>query len=63
MAAHVANYSDEWADTLADPERLARFVPFINAPGVTDSSIEIVYERGQPRPARPGELPLEVLPR
>ncbi|GAA0254115.1 nitrite reductase large subunit NirB [Cryptosporangium japonicum] len=63
MAAHVANYSDEWADTLADPERLARFVPFINAPGVTDTSIEIVYERGQPRPARPGELPLEVLPR
>ncbi|MFG1921336.1 nitrite reductase large subunit NirB [Cryptosporangium sp. NPDC048952] len=70
MAAHVANYSDEWADTLADPERLARFVPFINAPGVTDSSIEIVYERGQPRPARPGETPtlvagptLEVMPR
>jgi len=72
MAAHVANYSDEWADTLADPERLARFVPFINAPGVPDSSIEIVYERGQPRPARPGETPaptlvagptLEVMPR
>ncbi|MFI5955113.1 nitrite reductase large subunit NirB [Cryptosporangium sp. NPDC051539] len=67
MAAHVENYSDEWADTLADPERLARFVPFINAPGVTDSSIEIVYERGQPRPARPGELvagpTLEVMPR
>ncbi len=33
MAAHVDTYEDEWAATLADPERLRRFRPFVNAPG------------------------------
>lgn len=32
MAAHVAHYRDEWADTINDPEKLARFVSFVNAP-------------------------------
>jgi nitrite reductase (NADH) large subunit len=27
MRRHVASYSDEWADTLSDPKRLARFAP------------------------------------
>jgi nitrite reductase (NADH) large subunit len=57
MARHVASYSDEWADTLADPERLARFVHFVNAPEVPDPSIRRVPERGQHRPL----LPLEVV--
>jgi nitrite reductase (NADH) large subunit len=50
MDRHVATYSDEWADTLNDPERLARFVHFVNAPEVADPSIRRVPERGQPRP-------------
>ncbi|MFN2540010.1 MAG: nitrite reductase large subunit NirB [Mycobacteriales bacterium] len=50
MDKHVATYSDEWADTLNDPERLARFVHFVNAPDVVDPSIRRVPERGQPRP-------------
>jgi nitrite reductase (NADH) large subunit len=50
MEAHVASYSDEWADTLEDPERLARFVHFVNAPEVPDPSIRRVPERGQSRP-------------
>ncbi|CAM5678975.1 Nitric oxide reductase FlRd-NAD(+) reductase [Streptomyces fumanus] len=33
MAAHVAGYRDEWAETVNDPEKLARFVSFVNAPG------------------------------
>ena len=32
MVRHVESYSDEWADTLADPDRLSRFVSFVNAP-------------------------------
>lgn len=32
MARHVANFRDEWAETLNDPERLRRFVSFVNAP-------------------------------
>jgi len=54
---HVASYSDEWADTLQDPQRLARFVHFVNAPEVPDPSIQRVTERGQNRPL----LPLEVV--
>jgi nitrite reductase (NADH) large subunit len=57
MARHVATYSDEWADTLADPERLERFVHFVNAPDVPDPSIRRVPERGQTRPL----LPLRVV--
>jgi nitrite reductase (NADH) large subunit len=58
MRRHVASYADEWAGALADPGKLARFVPFVNAPGVSDPSIAHVLERGQRRPARPGEAPV-----
>ena len=51
MAAHVDNYEDEWAATLADPERLRRFRSFVNAPEALDESIVFVPERGQIRPA------------
>ena len=58
MERHVATYSDEWADALADPERIARFTSFVNAPDVPDPSIAFVQERGQIRPARADEKPL-----
>ena len=61
MARHVASYSDEWADTLADPERLARFVHFVNAPDVPDPSLRRVSERGQPRPVDIAGPVLEVV--
>ena len=51
MNAHVGNYEDEWAATLADPERLRRFRSFVNAPDTVDDSIVFVPERGQIRPA------------
>ena len=62
VALHVATYSDEWADTLADPERVARFTHFVNAPDVPDPSIVVVQERGQIRPARPDEKVLVAGP-
>ncbi|MES9607969.1 MULTISPECIES: nitrite reductase large subunit NirB [Actinomadura] len=55
MARHVASYSDEWRDTLEDPERLRRFVSFVNAPQTPDPSIAFEVERDQIKP-----LPLEV---
>jgi nitrite reductase (NADH) large subunit len=61
MARHVESYSDEWADTLADPERLARFVHFVNAPDVPDPSLRRVSERGQPRPVDIAGPVLEVV--
>ncbi|MFV2119768.1 nitrite reductase large subunit NirB [Streptomyces sp. Act-28] len=50
MARHVAGYRDEWSETLADPERLARFVSFVNAPDAPDPSVRFVPERGQIKP-------------
>ncbi|WP_188298495.1 nitrite reductase large subunit NirB [Streptomyces sp. CBMA156] len=55
MKRHIGDYQDEWAATLADPERLRRFASFVNAPGTPDPAVTFVPERGQIRPARPGE--------
>ena len=55
MAAHVANYTDEWAATLADPAKLAQFVSFVNAPDQPDPDLAYVRERGQRRPATPAD--------
>jgi len=55
IARHVASYADEWRTTLEDPEKLRRFTPYVNAPGVGDPDLAYVPERGQARPARPGE--------
>ncbi|MFE5140224.1 nitrite reductase large subunit NirB [Streptomyces fagopyri] len=63
MAAHVRAYRDEWADTIRDPERLARFVSFVNAPGTPDPVVGFVPERDQIKPDLPllaiGRRPLE----
>lgn len=55
MARHVETYEDEWAATLADPERVRRFVSFANAPGTPDPTVRFVRERDGIRPARPDE--------
>jgi nitrite reductase (NADH) large subunit len=55
MDHHVATYECEWAATLADPDRLRRFVSFVNAPDAPDPEVVMVSERGQVRPARPEE--------
>ncbi|MFE2187619.1 nitrite reductase large subunit NirB [Streptomyces sp. NPDC059455] len=50
MADHVTGYRDEWAETLGDPERLRRFVSFVNAPGAPDPTVKFVPERDQVKP-------------
>ncbi|MFD7441884.1 nitrite reductase large subunit NirB [Streptomyces sp. NPDC059909] len=50
MAEHVAGYRDEWAETLDDPDRLRRFVSFVNAPDAPDPSVKFVPERDQIKP-------------
>ena len=55
MARHVATYVDEWAATLEDPDKLARFVSFVNAPDLPDPTISFEVEREQIVPARPGQ--------
>jgi nitrite reductase (NADH) large subunit len=56
MARHVAGYADEWAQTLADPAKLARFRSFVNAADLPDPDIAFVPQRGQQRPATPDEV-------
>ncbi|QGK69871.1 nitrite reductase large subunit [Allosaccharopolyspora coralli] len=56
MARHVEAYTDEWAAVLDDPDKLARFVSFVNAPDSPDPTIGFTEERGQIRPA-PVSLP------
>jgi nitrite reductase (NADH) large subunit len=53
MARHVDSYADEWRGVLDDPDKLARFVSFVNAPDAPDPSVSFTVERGQPVPARP----------
>ncbi|WP_439959781.1 nitrite reductase large subunit NirB [Streptomyces abyssomicinicus] len=53
MAAHVAHYRDEWAAVLEDPEKLERFVSFVNAPETPDPTVAFVPERGQIKPNLP----------
>ncbi|MDW5324577.1 nitrite reductase large subunit NirB [Plantactinospora sp. KLBMP9567] len=60
MARHVGSYSDEWRDTLADPDRLRRFTSFVNAPDVPDPSITFEVERGQPVPALGDRRPVSL---
>jgi nitrite reductase (NADH) large subunit len=60
VQALVDGYECEWRATLEDPERLARFVTFVNAPDEPDPTVVFVRERDQIRPARPDELALEV---
>ncbi|HET9873793.1 MAG TPA: nitrite reductase large subunit NirB [Propionibacteriaceae bacterium] len=55
MASHVDRYEDEWAATLADPERLRRFRSFVNAPTTPDPNVVHVSERDQVRPATDAE--------
>ena len=51
MARHVGDYRDEWRATLEDPDRLRRFVSFVNVPDLPDPSISFATERDQPVPA------------
>ncbi|WP_405993460.1 nitrite reductase large subunit NirB [Streptomyces sp. NBC_00986] len=53
MAAHVAGYRDEWTTTINDPEKLARFVSFVNAPDTPDPVVGFVPEREQIKPDLP----------
>ena len=50
MNTIVDTYQCEWKTTIEDPDRLKRFVQFVNS-DEEDEQIVFVQERGQPRPA------------
>ncbi|MFT4263431.1 MAG: nitrite reductase large subunit NirB [Nocardioides sp.] len=47
MAQHVDSYFDEWAATLEDPDKLRRFVSFVNAADTPDPAISFGAVRDQ----------------
>jgi len=57
MARHVDGYVDEWRATLEDPDKLARFVSFVNAPDLPDPTISFDTTRDQIAPV-PGPVDL-----
>jgi nitrite reductase (NADH) large subunit len=50
MDRHAAGYSCEWKAVLDDPDKLARFVSFVNAPGAPDPTVEFTEKNGRKVP-------------
>ena len=47
MARHVAGYACEWKGVLEDPEKLSRFVSFVNAPDAPDPTVTFTKRDGR----------------
>ncbi|SPM29356.1 NAD(P)H-nitrite reductase, large subunit, partial [Mycobacterium terramassiliense] len=50
MARHVQNYKCEWKGVLEDPDKLSRFVSFVNAPDAVDSTVAFTERAGRKVP-------------
>ena len=50
MDRHVEGYVCEWKAVLDDPDKLARFVSFVNAPGAPDPTVEFTEKNGRKVP-------------
>jgi nitrite reductase (NADH) large subunit len=50
MQRHVNGYVCEWKAVLDDPDKLARFVSFVNAPGAPDPTVEFTEKNGRKIP-------------
>ncbi|WP_085111176.1 nitrite reductase large subunit NirB [Mycolicibacillus trivialis] len=50
MERHIAGYQCEWKGVLDDPEKLSRFVSFVNAPGAVDPTVSFTEDDGRKVP-------------
>ena len=50
IARHIEGYACEWKGVLEDPEKLSRFVSFVNAPDVADPTVEFTERSGRKVP-------------
>ncbi|ANW66780.1 nitrite reductase large subunit [Mycobacterium sp. djl-10] len=57
MARHVAGYACEWKGVLEDPDKLARFVSFVNAPGAPDPTVTFEKRSGRMVPVGMPAMP------
>ncbi|GJO04597.1 nitrite reductase large subunit [Mycobacterium marinum] len=51
---HVANYKCEWKGVLEDPDKLSRFVSFVNAPDAADPTVTFTERPGRKVPVSIG---------
>ncbi|MCV7409958.1 nitrite reductase large subunit NirB [Mycobacterium florentinum] len=54
MQRHVENYECEWKGVLEDPDKLSRFVSFVNAPEEIDSTVTFTEHAGRKIPVSIG---------
>jgi nitrite reductase (NADH) large subunit len=60
VARHVAGYACEWKGVLEDPDKLSRFVSFVNAPDAADPTVEFTERFGRKVPlATPAFRPMQ----
>ncbi|QKT06922.1 nitrite reductase large subunit [Gordonia sp. X0973] len=50
MARHVEGYECEWKGVLNDPDKLSRFVSFVNAPDTPDPTVSFTSNNGRKVP-------------
>ncbi len=50
IARHVEGYACEWKGVLEDPDKLSRFVSFVNAPDVADPTVVFTQRSGRTVP-------------
>jgi nitrite reductase (NADH) large subunit len=50
MQRHVQNYQCEWKGVLEDPDKLSRFVSFVNAPDAVDETVTFTERAGRKVP-------------
>jgi nitrite reductase (NADH) large subunit len=50
MERHVQNYKCEWKGVLEDPDKMSRFVSFVNAPDTVDSTVTFAERAGRKVP-------------
>ena len=50
MARHVEGYACEWKGVLEDPDKLSRFVSFVNAPEIEDPTVQFTESSGRKVP-------------
>ena len=58
VARHVAGYACEWKGVLDDPDKLSRFVSFVNAPDAPDPTVAFTRREGRIVP-----LPSPTIPK
>jgi nitrite reductase (NADH) large subunit len=57
IARHVEGYACEWKGVLEDPDKLSRFVSFVNAPHVADPTVEFTERSGRKVPIGMPKVP------